>query len=293
MIYLILSIFSSTAIIVLFKVIDRYKLNTFNAIVINYFVAAALGYILAVKSPDVTEIMQSTWLYMAVIIGVLFIVIFYVIGLTAQKVGLSVTSVAAKMSVIVPILFSIIYYNELLTFYKLTGILLALLAVSFMVIRKKTAKETMEKNIAPHYIVLPLILFIGSGFVDSLIKFSQHEYIRDENTSIFSAVLFSVAAITGVLIRVFKRTNAKTLFEPRTLFVGTLLGLSNFGSIYFVINALNHSDLQSYIVFGLNNVGIVTLSVIIALVIFKEKLTNLNRLGIALSIAAIFMLSTY
>ena len=43
MIYLILSLLSSSAIFLLFKLFTQYNVNTLQAIVINYFTATILG----------------------------------------------------------------------------------------------------------------------------------------------------------------------------------------------------------------------------------------------------------
>ena len=50
-------------------------------------------------------------------------------AMTAQKNGVSVASVAGKMSVVVPVLFGVFLYNESVTFLKIIGILIALIAV--------------------------------------------------------------------------------------------------------------------------------------------------------------------
>jgi len=55
--------------------------------------------------------------------------------------------------------------------------------------------------------------------------------------------------------------------------------------------ALESNVFDSSIVFGINNMGIVVLSVIIALIFFSEKLSNLNKAGIVLSILTIVFMS--
>ena len=59
----------------------------------------------------------------------MFILVFNVMALTSQKNGLSVESVSSKMSVVIAIVFGVWYYEESLSFIKVIGILLALLAV--------------------------------------------------------------------------------------------------------------------------------------------------------------------
>jgi uncharacterized membrane protein len=72
---------------------------------------------------------------------------------------------------------------------------------------------------------------------------------------------------------------------------GVVLGLVNFGSLYGLIRALDSGVFDSSIIFGINNMGIVLLSVIIAMMIFSEKLTIINKIGVILSLVAIIILS--
>lgn len=79
--------------------------------------------------------------------------------------------------------------------------------------------------------------------------------------------------------------------------MGYCFRASNYGSLYFLIRALNFKDqlgdkIDGSIVFGINNLGIIALSVIIGLLVFKEKFLKINWVGIILSCIAIYILST-
>ena len=285
MIYLLLCIFSSTAIIILFKYFDQLKINTFNAIVINYITASLIGLIISFNSLKSINIFIQPWLPVAILIGVLFVVMFNVIAITTQKAGISVSSVASKMSVIVPMLFSILYYHEQINNYKIAGMVLSVIAVVFTAIRKNIYIENRK------YLFFPFILFIGMGLVDSLVKFSQHEYLRDQNLPVFATLLFTISAISGIIVRLFKKSLRNSPVNLKTVVAGMLLGIANFGTFYFLVHALNSNFVDSSVIFGLNSVGIVLLSVFLAIILFKEKLTFINCTGIVLSIITIFVLT--
>lgn len=285
MIYLLLCIFSSTAIIILFKYFSRFEINNFNAIIINYLTAALLGLTISFNSLKNTNVFIQSWFPLAVLIGILFVVMFNIIAVTTQKAGISVSSVASKMSVIAPMLFSILYYHEQINNYKIAGMVLAVIAVVFTAIRKNTNFENRK------YLFLPFILFIGMGLVDSLVKFSQHEYLRDQNLHVFSTLLFTISAITGIVIRLLKKPSNQSAMNIKTVTGGMLLGIANYGSLYFLVHALNSNFVDSSVVFGLNSVGIVLLSVFLAIILFKEKLSFINWTGIVLSIITIFILT--
>ncbi|MFP4488711.1 MAG: hypothetical protein ACLFN1_05365 [Bacteroidales bacterium] len=284
MIYLLLCIVSTTGIMVIFKIAGIMKLDTFRIIIINYFTAAILGFSIGgfPSYPD----LAAGWLPMAVIIGILFIVMFFVIARSAQKAGIAVTSVASKMSVVIPITFSIFYFNEDLGVLKAAGIMLALVSV-FMT----TYNRDKTKKRGPEVMILPLVLFLGAGIIDSLIKYSQQVHIIEQGTIMFTSVLFSISALTGVLFSFFRKDNFKSKNIIKIIVAGISLGIVNFGSLYGIIMALDSNILDSSIIFGINNIGIVVLSVITALIFFNEKLSRLNRAGIILSVITIIFLS--
>jgi drug/metabolite transporter (DMT)-like permease len=291
MIYLLLSIISSTSLFVIFKYINKHGIKNFDVIIINYIVASILGYAISEYNPDFFPLWSTPWFPYAVTIGVLFIIGFVLIAKSSQKVGIAITTVASKMSVIIPIAFSLWYDpTDHLTLLKGSGITIAIISVFFTIYRKRTI------DFNPKYLYLPAILFIGMGVIDSIIKVAQFKYIDNGTSTLFSAVLFSIAAIMGLMTNVLQKNNFRTLFQPRTLAWGTLLGLGNYGSIYFLILALNYKmntgeTLDGSVVFGVNNIGIVGLSVLIGLFVFREKLTWLNWMGVVLSVVAIYILT--
>jgi drug/metabolite transporter (DMT)-like permease len=223
---------------------------------------------------------------MAVIIGILFIVMFFVIALSTQKAGIAVTSVASKMSVVIPISFSLFYFKEEISILKISGILLALAAV-FMTTYSRERKEKRGIQV----IILPVVLFLGAGLIDSLIKYTQELHIVDRGSLMFSSVLFSVSALTGIVFSFFRKRPGATNKFIQIIIAGIILGIVNFGSLYGLIMALESNIFDSSIIFGINNMGIVVLSVSIALIFFGEKLSVLNKAGIVLSILTIIFLT--
>ncbi|MBS3769134.1 MAG: hypothetical protein V5A47_01200 [Bacteroidales bacterium] len=291
MIYLLLSILSSTSLFVIFKVAKKYGIKNFDIIIINYIVASVLGFSISNYSNEIFPLYANPWFPYAVIIGILFVIGFVLIGLSSQKAGIAITTVASKMSVVIPITFSLVYdpYDQI-SLLKITGILLALLAVFLSVYRKKNI------DVNPEYLYLPLILFMGMGIIDSIIKLAQFKHIDNGVSTLFSAVLFTIAAITGIITNIIRRSPFRRLLRSGTLLWGTLLGLGNYGSIWFLILALNSKTeenlpLDGSAVFGINNIGIVGLSVMLGLVVFREKLTWINWMGVIFSFIAIYILS--
>lgn len=278
---LILSILSSTLIMVVFKLLDRFKLDTFTAIVINYFTASALGFSLSRRPPVPSEIVQQPWLWMAVLIGILFVVMFFVIARGTQLVGISITSVATKMSVILPMGLSIILFSEPLNTAKIMGIALAFPSVILASLRKERVRFRSA------LFFLPIVLFLGTGIIDSLVKYTQETYLKTEGGLYFSSTLFAFSALTGLLFSFFRKP---VRISGKLLLGGILLGLVNFGSLYFIVEALNSEVLGSSVIFGINNIGIVSLSALTGFFLFREKLRYINWAGLLLSILTLLIL---
>jgi drug/metabolite transporter (DMT)-like permease len=290
-IFLILSILSSTGIFLIFRLIEKRNIETFPVIVVNYIIASILGLVMSWRTTADKEPFPAPFYILAITIGVLFIIMFFILGRSTQKAGMGITTIAGKMSVIFPIAFSILYDPEdVLSPLKLAGILLTLPGVLLTVFKKK--QRIPEVSV----IYLPLILFVGMGFVDSLVKLAQHRYIHENNLPVFITILFSISALTGIGSCLFRKNCLASLYRAGVLLWGTFLGMVNFGSIYFLVRALDHSDplrgsLDSSIVFGINNIGIVSFSVLLGLLIFREKLSGKNIAGIFICMLAILLLA--
>jgi drug/metabolite transporter (DMT)-like permease len=216
---------------------------------------------------------------------------FFVVARSSQKAGMGVTTIAGKMSVIFPILFSIIYdVQDSISLLKTMGILLALTGVLLTIYKKRTQLPE------PAFFYLPVILFFGMGVVDSLVKLAQYRFISDANLSLFTAILFSISALCGLLTSFFQKGRFRSIFTFKALMWGTLLGSVNFGSIYFLVKTLNHvhplrGAIDSSVVFGINNIGIVGLSVVLGMLLFQEKLTRMNKAGVMVCILATILLA--
>ena len=285
MIYLLLSIIASTLIIVLFKLFEKYKANTIQAIVFNYYAAFFCGIFLYDSTIIITEITSSVWFYGAIALGFLFILIFNLMALTAQRNGLSVASVAAQMSVVIPIVFGIIVYKEQAGLQKIIGIIFALIAVYLTAVKSNT-KFNLRQGL-----LLPFAVLIGSGIIDTSIKYIETTYLASNGIPIFSATIFGCAALIGTIILFIKSLKKDFKFDFKSLLGGIILGVVNYGSIYFLLKALQYIGLESSSIFTVNNVAIVMLSTIVGLVLFKEHISKKNWIGIAIAIISILLVT--
>lgn len=282
MIYLIISILLNTLLFIIFKLFRQYSIHNVQAIVTNYFVATSLGLVISSSSREVSSIASATWNFGALVLGVIFISTFITLAKTTQNNGLAIASIASKMSVIIPVVFAFIVYKDSLHFLKIIGILFALIAVYFSAYSKNSNSYSSK-----HWL-LPILLFIGAGILDTTLKYIEITYVPQPEIALFTASIFGSAFLFGLLYIVLIQ---RSKWHLKNILAGIVLGIPNYFSIYFLIKALKHQGLESSVIFPINHIGVVLATSICGVLLFNEKLNRKNWLGLALAILAIFCIS--
>ena len=250
----------------------------------NYIVAFIMGVVLADGAVYLSEIPEQPWFLGALFLGALFVSIFFIMATTAQRNGVSVVSVAGKMSVVVPVLFGTFLYNESVTILKVIGILIALIAVYLASVKNET-------NTKSGGILFPVLLFFGSGVIDTTLKYVEVNFVLQKDVSLFSGSLFGIAAVFAATILLIQQIKKKASFGIKNIIAGFVLGVPNYFSIIFLIKALQNEDFESSVLFTVNNVGIVILSTLVGLLIFKETFSLKNKIGVVLAVFGIILVT--
>jgi drug/metabolite transporter (DMT)-like permease len=275
---------SSAAIMVVFKLFERYRIVTLDAIVVNYGVAAGLSFALDPSGIGMHEAIHEAWFGNALIMGVLFISLFNVIGLSAQRIGVSVTTVANKMSLVIPVLYAILFLGESWGFFKIAGLIVALVAV--LLSTRKSKQEPIDRR----YMSFPLIVFIGSGFIDAFFKYNQVHTLGNNGLEPFTGWIFLTAGTLGLLVWIYRSVFLKKLPARNAVLGGIMLGIPNYFSVYFLLKALSMDGLESSVVIPINNMAIVALGAIAGVLLFQEKLNRWNYIGIGLCFVSILLI---
>ena len=285
MIYLFATVSLNVLLAILFKLFHRYKIDTFQAIVVNYIVCVVTGSSFLGHFPIQANSLQQAWTPWAILMGMCFISLFYLIGFCTEKEGITTTTIANKLSLVIPVAFSLFLYKESVSAMKIAGILIAFPAVYF------STKQSEDNKKAKH-LLLPAILFLGSGLLDTLLKYVEQGYLKssDEQAS-YTIHSFATAALVGIVIVGSLYANKKLKFAWRNLLAGIALGIPNYFSIYFLIRMLNSGFMQSSAIIPVNNLSVVLLSTMVAVYGFSEKMTRYKLIGISLSILAILLIA--
>ena len=274
MIYITLSILCSIAILLVFRMFRQFEVVTRQGIMINYSVAGAFGVLLFQPGFDW---FNSPWILPAVLLGMLFYLVFRLMARVTQENGLSVSSIATKMSVVIPVSVGVLMLSESMSLLKMSGLLLGLLSIVL------TSGFELKGNAW----LWPLLLFVGSGFIDACIKMLQHFMVPDDQFSAFTTCVFSCAFLTALGHHAALGMNKVPL---KTVFWGAMLGVVNFGSLYFLLKSLALPAWESSVIFPINNFGIIAGSTAIAILFFQEKVETRGWIGLGAAVLSIVLL---
>jgi len=284
MLYIFLSICCSIVVSILLKLARRYQIDVFQAITWNYSTAILLTWLFL--KPHLQNL-QAQPFYIYSVLGLLLPSLFVVIALAIRITGIVRTEVAERISLLIPIIAAFLLFGEAITPLKIIGTLLGFAAIICSVPWQKERLQGRKAG-ANAWLYL-LVVFIGMGIIDILFK--QMALIK---TVSYASSLFMVYVIAFVLslIGLFYRiATKKSKFSWPHIIFGWILGVANFGNILFYLKAHQALASKPSTVFSAMNIGVIVAGALVGLLIFKEKLTLLNKAGIALAIIAIVIIS--
>lgn len=287
MLYLILSILCSTSLVVILRLFSNYKVKTEYGIVFNYAVCCITGLLAMENKSMLQEIPSWNGWWICLALGFGFILIFTLVGKSTALLGVATTSIAFKLSFIIPTIVAILFYGDQLTLYKIIGIIAAIVAVYFITYQKSESdNESESKNSSKNAWLLPVLIFVGSGITDSIFNVIQRNFTPVGFDHIVTIMVFFGAFLSGMILYGLN----KEMYQWKNVIAGIALGIPNYGSLYFLLQALKHTGYTPSTLFPINNLGIVGVSAIIGLLIFKESFSAKKIIGFVLAIVSIVMI---
>lgn len=279
---LIIAVLCSVAVSVLLKVARKRNIIIQQAIAFNYIVALSLSWFLLkpdFKGLEFTDFIaqsENTPIFLA--LGILLPSVFIIMSKAVEFAGIVRSDAAQRLSLFLPILAAFLIFHETLSQSKVVGIVLAFVGL-FCLLSKPNQQSAVDFRG-----VLGLVgVWFGYGIIDILFK----QVAKSGGafpTTLFIA--FSLAACIMFIYLLFKRTQ----WNVASVVGGIILGVLNFFNILFYIKAHQSFGSNPTLVFAGMNIGVICLGTITGALIFKEKISKVNWLGIVFSLCAIFCL---
>jgi len=281
MIYIIISICCSVTVAVLLKLARRYQINVLQAVMWNYLATILLSLVFFKTSLQSIFIIPSNLL---IGLGVLLPVLFLMLAASVRNIGIVKTDIAQRLSLFIPVLAALFLFHESFSTLKIAGLIIGFAAIFLTLFRKRTGVKSDALNY-----VYPVLVFVGFGVIDVLFK----QVASDKSIPYTSALLiaFCISFFVALLILLYTAIVKKQKVQLINFACGIVLGCFNFGNILFYLKAHRELAANPSTVFAAMNMGVILMGSLVGIIIFKEKVSNLNYIGIALALCAILLIT--
>ena len=280
MIYILLSISCSVTVAILLKLARRYKINVLQAVMWNYLAAIILSYIFF--KPDL-QVLKQAPSPLLIGLGILLPLLFMLLAASVRNIGIVKTDIAQRLSLFIPLIAALYLFGEHFSELKIAGLVVGFIAIFLTLIRKSTVKN---ERFAYLY---PITVFIGFGIIDVMFKQIALNTSIPYTSSLL--IVFCISFIVALVILAYTTLVKKQKVELVNFACGLVLGCFNFGNILFYMKAHRAMADHPSTVFAAMNMGVILLGSLVGIAIFKEKVSKLNYVGIAMALAAIFLIT--
>jgi drug/metabolite transporter (DMT)-like permease len=278
MLFLIFSILCSVTVGVIFKISRNYTISTTQIVAWNYVFALLLCYFSF--TPDLKTLGANAPWSIYLLLGFLLPSVFLFLAASIKHMGIVKTDAAQRLSLFIPISAAWLLFKEDFTSLKITAFFIALPALLLIL-----SKKTDNKN---NKWIYPAVVLIGFGVIDVLFKQIALNTSLAFTTSLL--VIFCIAMLIMIAVVLYEVVFKKAKLKSINFLLGTLVGAFNFGNILFYLKAHKVFSENPSTVFAAMNMGVIIIGSLIGILVFKEKMTRKNYLGLVLALVAIVLI---
>lgn len=230
------------------------------------------------------------------VLGALFGVVTslqYIFTMKALQLGpLSYTTVISAFSTVITAISGMMFFGEdPIGVPQIIGIVLMLLSFFFAV-----EKKDNEKKGSIVWLIFCILCFIMSGGIGLMQKIHQSSEYKGELNA-FLVVAFAVSFIFSVTLMLISKSREKTPIIEKTeggrinwFFIALMIFSGIFVAVNNKLNLYLSGVMDSAVFFPLVNGGHLVLTTLTAVVIFREKLTVKQWIGVAVGILSVLFL---
>lgn len=292
MIPLLLAVACTVSLFLFMRGFPRVGVNPLHAVLVSYVSCVLTGIALL---PDSGQLRGVDWLglptLLTLALGAVFVATFLLLGTTTLAAGVTAASLAMNVSLVVPVLFSLfVFRNAAKEFTPLNhlGLVLAVVAVALASVQKA---EPGRGPAARSAAFLPLLLFAVAGANSTLINFMSMRFYAPDQAALFTTIACMGAILVAAAVLAWRAACAGDRVSWRSVAGGLLLGVPNALSLYFLLAALVSFGNSGAFVFPIFNILNMLAASAAARLLFGETLLPLNRLGLALAVVAVALIS--
>lgn len=276
MLFLILSIVSSTLITVFMRLSEGKSKNEISLLSMNYLSCSLLSYLfMEDKMLFPKEEGLSTVLLLGVIGGILYLASFLLLKWNVRKNGVTLPATFMKLGVLVPTVLAAVIFKETLRLTTVFGILLALVAILLL---KEKSSEKAQNTFGL------ILLLAGGGMADAMSKIFE-ETAPQNFSNHFLFYIFFVALVLCIVLVIVKRQK----YRPYDIAFGLLIGIPNYFSSRFLLLSLR--DIPAVVAYPTFSAGTIILVAVCGKMLFRESFTKKKLIALSVILVSLALLN--
>ena len=282
MLYLIIATCASSLVTISLRVFQKESGNRYGILLGNYLVCVLISFL---RLPEYSLAVRGSFvtLLCGIVGGALFVAALVAMQTSIRLSGATLTAVFTKLGLLVSIGVSVLVFGERPGILQILGIILA---VTALVLINMDGDEAGEGT-SPHTVSLLLTMLLG-GCASIMAKVFAQVGSRSEDELYYFYLFGTAAVLTFVLALHEKRTHGFPL-RMREMLSGITVGVPNYFSSFFLLEAL--VALPAFFVYPVNSVGSILLISFAGVLLFHERHSGRQKLGILLVLVSLVLLN--
>jgi drug/metabolite transporter (DMT)-like permease len=264
------------------NIVNRFAVKSiktrWGVIAANYVVALTLSF--AMFALNGFHPASPFTIGLAVVSGLLYIGGMYLGMTTIGRRGASIAVSASQLSVLIPVSLSVAVFGDSLGLTQLIGVGVALISLPLLAAKDTGLKGALDSET----LGLIVVQLVVQGFAQFTSKVLVASGLGAERDAFF-VVVFAAATLMTLPVAYRHRNE----IGRGDFGYGGLVGVCNIGVNLSTLLAL--TLLPGAVVYPLINSGGLLLVTVLAWLIFKERISRVNALGIALTLAAVLLIN--
>ena len=284
--YLILATCSSAVMAIVLRIFQNSKGNRYGIILGNYLFCILISWI---SLPDRSLVLDGSpvTILCGILGGALFVAGLVTMQTSTRLNGATLTTVFSRMGLVISLAVSIFVFGEIPSSVQIAGVILVLMALVMINGPGDEKSEGAARTGKVHTGALILTMLAGGGG-STMSKIFEQVGSRSQDELFFFYIFCTAAVLTACLFILEWKKTGKTLLWSE-MAAGIAVGIPNYYSSFLLLLAL--VALPAIIVYPINSTGSILIVMAVDALIFHQKYTKRQWLGILMVLAAMVLLN--
>ena len=199
---------------------------------------------------------------------------------------IALTTLISSYSLLIPTFYGIIFLGDSLGVLAIVGIVLLLFSLFFSNYKKRCDGETGRVTVK--WIIYVTIAFIGNGMCSTVQKIQNIKMGGESKNEFMFLAYMAFALVMLVTALIKERGTVISNVKVGGVFIAAV-GIFNLVTNMLVM--FLNARIAPSIMFPIISAGGVLLTIVAAVLVYKEKLTRFQQIGVVLGILAIVFLN--